>query len=239
MAPKYEQPRADGDGDMNRGPDRALVARRLFEARTGAGLSRVQAAARIGIADNSLYRYEKARNLPRPEILAAMARVYGRPVEWFWGEAPPPGSSNWPAPSDPSGDGDVELVPVPVIATVAGSGAFTFDETVRYWLPFRQDFLAPNGMRARDCRMVEFRGDSMAPGIGPGSFVMVDTSRRQLQDGKVYLMTVPNEGVVVRRVFRAGTSWIVTADKPGSRPLVWDEGWTVHGLVCWTHGVCA
>ena len=56
MAPKYDQPRPDDDGDMNRGPDRALVARRLFEARTRSGLSPVQAAARIGIADNSLYR---------------------------------------------------------------------------------------------------------------------------------------------------------------------------------------
>ena len=78
----------------------------------------------------------------------------------------------------------------------------------------------------------------MAPGIGPGSFVMVDTSHRQLWDGKVYLMTVPNEGVVIRRVCQDGGSWMVTGDNPGCRPRLYADAWPVHGRVRWFHGTC-
>ena len=234
-----DQGHPGGQGRKQGRPDRALVARRLLESRLSMGLSRTQVSARANIADNSIYRYETGRNLPRPEIMTTLARVYGRTVEWLRGMDNPTAPSQWDLPSGPSNGGTPDIDLVPVIATVAGSGAFSLDETVRYWHPFRQDFLKPNGVRAQDCRLVEVREDSMAPTIPLGAFVLVDTGRNELWDGRAYLMTDANEGVVVRRVFRAGTSWIVTADKPGSRPLVWDEEWTVHGLVWWTLGVCA
>ena len=210
-----------------------LLARRLHEARSAAGLSQTQAAARAGISDNSIYRYENCKNTPRPEILAKLARIYGRPLEWFHGDPGIPGRPNWRFTYDGVSGGilDAEVTSIPVVATVAGSGSFEFDETFRYWLPYRQDWLIPNGMKVPDCRFVEVRGDSMLPMIPSGSLVMVDVSRYSLCDGSLYLMSVPNEGVVLRRVSQDGRNWIVRADNPAFRPKVYDSAWTVHGQV--------
>ncbi len=212
---------------------REQLARRLHEARMAVGMSRTQVAARAKIADNSIYRYEKARNIPRPEILATLARIYGRPVEWFWGDVLSQVEPAWHVPHDmeQGQPRDVELTSVPVVATVAGSGSFTFDETVRYWLPFRQDLLVPNAMRSQDCRMVEVRGDAMAPTITSGDVVMVDTSRYEFWDGRMYLVCVGSEGVVIRRASQDANFWVLTADDSGWRPRVYRDDWQIHGQV--------
>ena len=151
----------------------SLMAQRLRIAREAAGLSRTQAAARAEIADNSIYRYENGRNTPRSEILAKLARIYGRPVEWFRGDPAAVVGPIWHF-SDAAMAGsirDVEVTSVPVIATVAGAGSFDWDDSSRYWLPYRQDWLTPNGMNVLNCRLVEVRGDSMLPIFPSGSLV--------------------------------------------------------------------
>ncbi len=211
----------------------SLMAQRLRIAREAAGLSRTQAAARAEIADNSIYRYENGRNTPRSEILAKLARIYGRPVEWFRGDPAAVVGPIWHF-SDAAMAGsirDVEVTSVPVIATVAGAGSFDWDDSSRYWLPYRQDWLTPNGMNVLNCRLVEVRGDSMLPIFPSGSLVMVDLDRFSLWDGRLYLISVANEGVVLRRVSQDGTGWVVAADNPAVRPRIYDKSWTVYGQV--------
>ena len=219
--------------NLGNAPDPGLLARRLYQARMSAGLSRTEAAARANIADNSIYRYEKGKARPRPEILAALGRVYGRSVEWLRGDPVTEAGPNWHLAADPLTGQEVavQVVGVPVIATVAGAGIFAFDETARDWLPYRQDRLVRAGMGEGTCKLVEVRGDSMAPQIPSGAVVMVDVAQRGLWDGKVYLMSVGNEGVVVRRVFQEGKTWLVRGDHPDCRPRVFHETWTVHGQV--------
>ena len=210
----------------------SLLAQRLRDARNAAGLSQTQAADRAEIADNSVYRYESGKNVPRSEILTKLARIYGRPVEWFRGEPLPVSGPTWHFSDDDSGRiQDAEVSSVPVIATVAGAGSFHLDESCRYWLPFRQDWLVPNGMNIRKCRFVEVRGDSMLPRFPSGSLVMVDLERFSLWDGRIYLMSVAQEGVVLRRVFQDGSGWIAQADNPAWRPRIYDESWQIYGQV--------
>ena len=79
---------------------RDLMASRLLEARLAVGMSRTQVAALAKIADNSIYRYEKGLNAPRPEILVTLARIYGRPVEWFRGGSQASAEPAWQAPQE-------------------------------------------------------------------------------------------------------------------------------------------
>ena len=212
---------------------RRVMAQRLREARDAAGLSQRAAAAQAGIADNSIYRYENGMNSPRSEILASLARIYGRPVEWFRGDQVALGGPTWHFSDDRVSGGiwDAEVASIPVVATLAGAGSFDFDESPRYWLPYRQDWLTPNGMNVRRCRFVEVRGDSMLPGFPSGSLVMVDLDRFSFWDGRVYLMSVAHEGVVLRRVSQDGGVWVVTADNPSWRPRIYDQSWQVYGQV--------
>ena len=124
-----------------------------------------------------------------------------------------------------------------MVATVAGSGSFTFDETVRYWLPFRQDLMVPNGMRSQDCCMVEIRGDSMSPMVVSGDLVMVDTTKHDFWDGRMYLVSVANEGVVVRRASQDGNAWVLLADSHSWPPRIWRDDWQIHGQVRMVHRI--
>ena len=211
------------------GIDRDLLALRLRKAREAAGLSRKAAAVRAGISENSIYRYEVARNAPRSEILSGLARIYGRPVEWFYGEPTAETHPDWKVPDDSSGVLVAEIASVPVIATMAGSGSFCYEESVRYWMPWRQDLLVSNGIAPGGCQAVELKGDSMAPSLPDGSLVLVDTSRFSFWDGRLYLLLVPNEGVVLRQMVRDGQDWVVTADNPVWRPRVYQAAWQVLG----------
>ena len=218
--------------------DRALLARRLLKARGDAGISRVEAARRAGIADNSIYRYETGRNVPRSEILTSLAREYGRSVGWFLGEVPADTQPAWRFSPAPTGglETDVGVTGLAVIATVAGSGVFGYDESARYWMPFRQDLLVANGVNPGHSRLVEVKGDSMHPTVKDGALVIVDASKYELRDGHIYLMSAGVEGVVVRRVYQDGRDWVVTGDNPACRPRTCDQQWEVYGeaRLAWT-----
>ena len=48
-------------------------------------------------------------------------------------------------------------------------------------------------------------------------------------DGRLYLLLVPNEGVVLRRMVSDEQDWVVTADNPVWRPRVYQAAWQVLG----------
>ena len=63
---------------------------RLREARVQAGLTLQQAAEAVGTDLNSIWRYEAGRHRPSGPALHALANVYGKSVEWFFGEEEEP-----------------------------------------------------------------------------------------------------------------------------------------------------
>ena len=63
---------------------------RLKEARVQAGLTLQQAAEAVGTDLNSIWRYEAGRHRPSGPALHALANVYGKSVEWFFGEEEEP-----------------------------------------------------------------------------------------------------------------------------------------------------
>lgn len=213
--------------------DRELIADRLRQARWSSGLSQAEAAAAVGVAPNTIYRYEAGRAVPRPQTLTALSRLYGRTEQWLRGGPEADYGPGWHLAADPvtGQEPDVQVVVVPVACTVAGTGSFGFDGSPRDWLPYRQDRLARAGMNHNSCRLVEIRGDAMGPGLPGRALVLVDLNRRGLWDGRLYLMEAGEEGLVVRRVFQEGRAWLVRGDHADSRPRPFHETWTVHGEV--------
>ena len=63
---------------------------RFKEARVQAGLTLQQAAEAVGTDLNSIWRYEAGRHRPSGPALHALANVYGKSVEWFFGEEDEP-----------------------------------------------------------------------------------------------------------------------------------------------------
>ena len=196
------------------------LARRLFQARTNAVLSRTQAAARVRIADNGISRYERSLSTARREILAKLARIYRRPVSWFHEKNQADPAPGWClGPDSFWGSGEVETSSVPVIQTIADGANFAFADPPRSWHPFRKDLLARNGVNPGANRLVEALGGFDGAHRHRGALVLVDTSRPDLRDGRLYLMTIAVQRTGIRRVHRMRSSgWcapITPAGSPG------------------------
>ena len=62
---------------------RILVGRQIRKARQLSGLSHDKLAARIGTSRQHLIKLENGQHLPRPEMLAAIARETGKSERFF------------------------------------------------------------------------------------------------------------------------------------------------------------
>jgi len=97
-------------------------------------------------------------------------------------------------------------------------GAANGGKPVEYAVPIRKDLMRQNAIA------FEVQGDSMNDGsadaIRDGDLVLVDTSLTDLVPGKVYLVELPGQGLMVKRLRRVGDALWFMSDNPvnGSFP---------------------
>ena len=97
-------------------------------------------------------------------------------------------------------------------------GAANGGRPVEYTVPIREDIMRPAAVA------FEVHGDSMDDGsaeaIRNGDLVLVDTSLTDLVPGKVYLVELPGQGLMVKRLRRVGDALWFMSDNPinGSFP---------------------
>ncbi len=99
-------------------------------------------------------------------------------------------------------DRNITFESVPLVSTTvsAGGGSFEVLEGEREQVPFRLDWLKKKGVPGKMV-MFEVFGDSMEPLINQGDLVLVDSSNREVVDGKIYAVAV-DDAVVLKRVER-------------------------------------
>lgn len=83
----------------------------------------------------------------------------------------------------------------------AGPGALAPDETTTTRMAFELHWLAEIGVQTDSAVILPARGDSMEPTIMNGSPMLVDTSKTEIQNGFIYVISVAND-LLVKRVRR-------------------------------------
>ena len=63
-----------------------VIGNRLRQARKKAGLTLEKAGDSVGTSANTIWRYEAEQRHPSRLALFALGTLYGKPVEWFFGE---------------------------------------------------------------------------------------------------------------------------------------------------------
>ncbi len=66
------------------------LGERLREARLEKGLTLEQVAERVGVRLNTIWCYEKGKFRPSEPVFKLCVQIYGKPVEWFFGEEEKP-----------------------------------------------------------------------------------------------------------------------------------------------------
>lgn len=131
-----------------------------------------------------------------------------------------------------------EWAAIPRVSEQVAAGSALYDEATvgeRDWYVFRERFLRHllgRSAAAPGVRLVvvtvarNHRGESMLPTICPGALVLIDRGPGgrgipDPEDGKIYLCRPrPEEGVTLKRVFRAGSrALMLWSDNPMQKPI--------------------
>jgi SOS-response transcriptional repressor LexA len=107
-----------------------------------------------------------------------------------------------------------ELSYVPKVRAVPtlGAGGLLTDDAVETYYAFRRSWLAQKGS-VTDMRLMAVAGDSMEPTLRDGDMVLIDQSQSEVIFGKIYVVGIDDDGIVVKRLEK----------KPGKLVLVSDN----------------
>lgn len=124
-------------------------------------------------------------------------------------------------------------IPIAQVAASCGDGATVFDESVNGYQPFAREWLIKHQIDPEQSVIITARGDSMEPTIHDGSSILVDRSRREPQDERIYVMR-SSEGLVAKRLRHDATGhWHITSDNPVYPPSTPTEKTEILGEVRW------
>lgn len=129
----------------------------------------------------------------------------------------------------------VGAVVIPFAAQVrlsAGSGQPVWDETAEMSVSVARSALA-SWARPERLRCARVVGDSMAPTLGDGDLVVLDSGRTEPLDGQVFGVHT-EAGLVVKRLRHADHLWRLESDNPAhaARPVRRED--RILGQVAWT-----
>ena len=141
-----------------------------------------------------------------------------------------------------------DFIPIRIIETVSlGQGrVVSNEETKGYALIYRHALNRKAWSQPRKSEKiicVWAVGDSMSPTIQNGSLAAIDIEdRSEIRNQKIYVVDVPEEGVVIKRVHRTGDHLILFADNPHTpdypKCVMLDEELSpIRGRVVWTWNV--
>lgn len=184
-------------------------------------------ARAVGVAQASLARWVKGEADPSRMNLIKIADASGVNLEWLalgigdMNEAKPQAVKhdiNLQASNDET---FIEIEDCREVRLSAGGGAFnngyeeiTTTKVERAWLQSRR-------LKAKDCAMFLVSGESMYPTLKDGEEIIVDRSKRELTEGKIFVLN-HNGSMLVKKVqFTYGGVELIS-DNPSYRPLKLD-----------------
>ena len=117
----------------------------------------------------------------------------------------------------------------------AGSSLITTDAVLGLYA-FSHAFLHGIAVQAKDAILLDVIGDSMEPLISDGDAILVDTSVRKPQDGKIFLVGLGEE-LLVKRLQKSLRGWLLVSQNPNYASMSVEgddlEAFRIYGRVRW------
>ena len=189
--------------------------RRMKQARIESGLTIKEAARRGGTQMASLWRYEAGQREPLAHIVYALAQVYRKPIEWFYGDELSPAAEALIELGMTHPDGRPFSLPVDTVRPINVIGAISAGGFVESWQDDLGTMDVPASVLENAPRAFALRvsGNSLASeGIWDGAMVVVDPDA-PVEDGKIYAIRRDGGEIAARRLFIVGRRFkVVTGD---------------------------
>lgn len=112
-------------------------------------------------------------------------------------------------------DDSYDLIPVTTAKAAAGLGYVNTHIERRDQWPFKRSWLKANSLKPESLVIITADGESMQPTIFDQDKILVDLSRKEPENGHVFVLNSPAEGVIVKRIYATGFGgWVVSSDNP-------------------------
>ena len=228
---------------------------RIAQRRQELGMTVAELARLCGLKPPSVHDWEKGKTktIEGPNLMAVAEALKTSPDWILTGRAAdlPHGSSNarpptgylrpissWDRPEDLP-EGEFGFLPHLDAYLSAGHGGPSADaiERTDKTTPFRADWLKAQGWSPRTHFTMRCRGDSMEPTIQDGAPVVIDTSAKRIQSGRVYALAVDGETWLKRLDRLPGGMVRVRSDNPSTLYAPWEvpeDALQVIGRAVWT-----
>ncbi len=114
------------------------------------------------------------------------------------------------------------------------NGSLILEAGVRSYLAFSSPWIHSKGSPSH-MKAFKVMGDSMGPAIPDGSVVLVDESRKEFVNGKVYIVS-HDQGLKIKRVRWENEQYVLYSDDgmTDPQPIATDEYFKIEGRVIWT-----
>ncbi len=133
---------------------------------------------------------------------------------------------------EPAADYPVRFAFVPDVRAAAGSGAEVFEEATQGTVEFMRSEL-PWWAKPESLNCIQAVGDSMEPTVQEGNWVVLDLARTEPMHDQLFVIRTYN-GLIVKRLRRAGDGWEFVSDNPAYPPRVPGDSDELIGQVAWT-----
>lgn len=164
-------------------------------------------AGRLGISPNTWTAYKKGRQSFGLHEITKICDELGVEPSWLmFGESNQTGALQSLGPT--------ELVRLPRFdaRASAGNGLIAVDQMPVGEASFAREFLRNLGANPDYCYILEARGDSMWPTIPDGALLIVDASKTEVDDGRIYHFNVMDKVLVKRARWSMDGKLYLTSD---------------------------
>ena len=164
-------------------------------------------AEKLGIQYRTYQSYERGERKPPLELLEQLVYKYGVNMNWLLtDEGEMFSSSN---PSSP------ECFEIPVLGDVKASmgyGVTVFEQNRTGIYPVSRQLAEDLNLNIKKTEMIFASGDSMAPTIEGGDSLLIDRSKTEIHDGKIYCVRINGELYAKRLQFVPPSIVVVISD---------------------------
>lgn len=128
---------------------------------------------------------------------------------------------------------DYALIPKTTAKAGAGSSLITENEE-RGLYAFRRQFLTRMGISEQSV-LLDVIGNSMQPLLENGDTILVDKTKTELQEGKIFLVGLDEE-LLVKQIFKRSGGWTLHSKNPDfpDIPISKADNFRVYGKVVWS-----
>lgn len=181
------------------------VAKAIRFWRTKRGLKQIQLAEKSGFGQNTISGWETGNRGPGWEEIKKLCEILEVSLVDFLT------CNDKVLP-------EFFYVPLVEARPRAGIGGLETDGEYLGWYSFHTNFLCRKGS-PEAMRLFIVAGNSMIPTLNDGDMILVDTSQKDVQSGRIYLLRIGEELMVKRLERRPGGLMYIKSDNPDYDPI--------------------